>query len=898
MKFMHTFCQVVKCAVAVVAVSSSWSARAATVTNRWTGAAGTVDWNDGSKWSAGVPTSDQVVLFDGSKDAAAGVVDVAPPDSFAGKIVVAGSLGRQYQYEHSTYACFSTGENAQWTVAGDGVVIASDGVASRISAEFNGAVSIPGDVVFVPTASMSESVRYIGTGRLDLRSANGDIESSIAGFHGTAMLPTNVNVSRVAVMQNATLELGNGGTVSVPEHTLAYGGTVRIPDWTETGAWSFNGTTYAESPFASHPFNALPPSVNADGSLKLTDDPAQVHSVIYKGHAFSKTEDWGVEFTYEPSLPAEKDYFGPGTEKNHLFGGRFGFVLQAIGPECVGTAFDNPLPGQTGFAIYHYNGQIELRYQGDFNTHYYIPTKQGLGGLSFAEPLRVKVTCVEDEMTMTLVQGDKSFAFRKSLQALKTGAYYIGFVGASDSNGATKTDPGNVYWVQETVRDFKGWYHSRSAGGWREVAAASDYSTFDESTWFMRQIDQCQTPAVTNDGNACVSADGSLVLNASDGSGCYSGRAISTKNLSRNSRYLLSFDLDYGQSGSSRGNGWTFGFCKRPSTNGTFNKYGGSYEFDCGVDANWDYGAHWKHDPYNQRVVASCLASQSFGNKTSTSDSFVTVADGQKGRYAAFYDPIDGFQGLDVSVVASAPAAKSSGTSGRFDYAWTSDQLETYRNTKGDGESFCIHFRTGSKSTPYQHLTLRNVKVKALADNSDANLASRVSVAANAVSSFRAGPSVNGSQTPVVSLGGVALASGARLNLDLETSAALPSAPSGIIGVGSLSVSDGSVLAAGTGVTAALPDVVTCVGGPASALSVSGAVRFGSTLRIVVPRDWQASRAKIRLLDLSSATVVGSLPMVSVVDENGVPFDDRYAVDVGAQGVSIDFQRGFVLIFR
>lgn len=898
MKFKHTFCRVVKCTVAVVAVASTWSAWAATVTNRWTGTAGTVDWNDESKWSSGVPTSDQVVLFDGNKDAAAGVVNVAPPDSFTGKIVVAGSLGREFQYEHSTYACFSTGENAQWTVAGDGVVIATDGVASRISAEFNGAVSIPGDIVFVPTALMSETVRFIGTGRLDLRSASGDIESSIAGFHGTVMLPPVLKVSNVAVLQNAVLETGNGGVISIPEHTLAYGGTVEIPNWTTAGAWSFNGTTYAESPFEAHPYDKLPPSVNADGSLKLTDDPAQVHSVIYKGHAFSLAEDWGVEFTYEPSLPTEKDYFGPGTDKTSVFGGRFGFVLQSIGPECVGTSYGAPLPGQTGFSIFHYNDQIALYYQGDNNTHYYIPANQGLGGLSFKKAVRIKVSCVGNELIVTFIQEGKSFSFRKSLKALQTGAYYIGFTGATDSNGGTSLEGKNIYWVRERVCDFKGWYHSRSAGGWQEVASSSDYSTFDESTWFLRQIDLGQNPALTNDGNACVSSDGSLVLNGSVGAGSFSGRAISTKSLSRNSRYLLSFDLDYGKSGTSRGDGWAFGFCKRPSTNTTFNKYNGSYEFGCSMDAVWDFGAYWQHHAFNQNVIASFLPDSTSGTKRSTSGSLVTVADDRKGHYDAFYDPIDGLQGLDVAITVANPAAKSSGSSGCFDYVWPDDLLETYRATKGDGEAFCVHFRTGSKGSAYQQLTLRNVKVKELADNSGANLASLISVTANSAATFRAGPTVSGSTTPVVSVGGVALDSGASLNLDLETSAALLSAPAGIVGVGALSVAGGSVLAAGNGVTASLPDTMTCVGDPASALSVSGKVRFGETLRIVVPRAWKSSHSKIRLLDLSSASVVGALPDVSVVDENGMPFDSRYEVSVDARGVSIDFQSGLILLFR
>jgi len=117
----------------VMSVVAAVAACANAVT-QWTGNAGVVDWASGN-WSNGAPSVDNPAEFTMNP----AVYKVTPPGDYAGRIIVSAETASG-SYKVPATVEFTVAEGAAWTIAGDGVVLATEGVDKRVGEDFTGSV--------------------------------------------------------------------------------------------------------------------------------------------------------------------------------------------------------------------------------------------------------------------------------------------------------------------------------------------------------------------------------------------------------------------------------------------------------------------------------------------------------------------------------------------------------------------------------------------------------------------------------------------------------------------------------------------------------------------------------------------------------------------------------------
>ena len=101
----------------------------------WIGSTGSCDWNVATNWSSGtVPTGDATVVFpcDYSTYSQKLVFRLTPSADYSGTIVTTNDF-TALAPSHPTYLTLSVSDGASWKVAGCGTVVATPGIAARIS---------------------------------------------------------------------------------------------------------------------------------------------------------------------------------------------------------------------------------------------------------------------------------------------------------------------------------------------------------------------------------------------------------------------------------------------------------------------------------------------------------------------------------------------------------------------------------------------------------------------------------------------------------------------------------------------------------------------------------------------------------------------------------------------
>ena len=825
----------------------------------WIGSTGSCDWNVATNWSSGtVPTGDATVVFpcDYSTYSQKLVFRLTPSADYSGTIVTTNDF-TALAPSHPTYLTLSVSDGASWKVAGCGTVVATPGIAARISPDFTGTVDVPKGVEFTVPANFSESVSFTGAGVLTLDTSARMTQT--AGFAGTIRLPSGMAVSAASTanFRAAALSLEDGSSLVFPEKTLAWGAIKEIPDWTVPGAWSFNAENTrlqnADSPIE---LDARPPFVTPEGDLRLVNDPAQSHTAFLTNRMFRVTDDWGVSFTFIPELPSDSKFVNAG--KRQEMEGYFGFYLQSVSPVNVASPVHRPVPNGFGVATYLYRGgypHIGWHLNADGAMPKDMSVKEmDLGGITFARAVDYDVICMDGVLTVTISQEGRSFSMRKSLKEgyldARSQGVYIGFGGACSWWSAD-----SYPWTQMTLRGFKGWYRAREAGAWRDVQGS--VYPFSSDNWILSRYNVTGKTVET----AGINADGSFDIIP------YEYQKAVTAScklpLSAEKRYLIDVDVKWPRMNKGLCEGMTLALGKRKPVTGSYIfEHKSGWQFD-----EWAYSIGLKQHLYDNGYVEPYLdfkdTDSSRQQESLRYSGLLPISNGKEVEYSLGYDPSGDMEW--VLAMTSLSGDPNSGSIKPLRHVFDSVKMGKFRARKGEGASspsdMFLLMCGASANWGAVETVVHGVSVKELSDNNAPKLG-RVSVASNASATLVADASFPDSSTPAMKLSGVDLSNGATLTVSTDVSAVRVSADEICM------EGDASVVAS-EGVTVMCSRFV--YGTDGSTVRLGGSVSLGESLTLVVPNVYRRASGEKVLMDVSAATAEGGFPeVVSVLDEHGV----------------------------
>ena len=856
-------------------------ANTASATSIWKGASGThgaADWSAEDNWDGGVPTGDATAVVKCVNNERPRVV-LTPPGSFTGTLILSNGV-EATSWEMAMRTVLSNDVNSVWTVTGPGWLEATPGIAPRIGETFTGVLEIPKGVSLTLPATLNTSVDVVGAGEVTL--ANESQLDQVMGFAGVVKIagamcaPTDI-----AQIMNRSVELADGQTLSLSENMLALSGVHKVPGLEQPSDWKIVGKTWKEGR-PGLPYSNVLPVPAADGTLKIVDDPAQTRVALYKGYRMKLQDSWGVSFTHIPELPLDSRFAQAGI--NQLWSGYFGFGMVA--------EFDPTLPdtgpyssGFCGYSGYYYRSSGNQRYQfcqfGNWNSGI---DETVLDGILMTKPIDVTMTCINGHYTITLVQGEKSCVIRRDIRTVmkdRGAGMWLAFVACSDAWG---DDWDTIPWSTHTIKNFRGWYRNRVNANWVTHKDAGNFVPVSTETWAVNTIDPKNH--VTNDVTVIDDNGDFLVKKIASG---YTGNFHSKRALSRDSRFLLSFDADVteGDVGDSGGS-FTFGVANWRDTEWMCTGRAGEW------DARWAQGwcGYWN---FWQHTVAKCLSLRnSIDNGNWRSDVTVSNANdtpivrlGSSAHIDYIYDAKGSlYIGMTVT-------NKTTGAGYARDYrqTLTESRWAEFRNKVSGG--LYLDFRAKSGDWGLFAMKVRNLALKEISSNANALIDSPVAVAAGASSTLKVGATDAASATPAAMFESVALGAGSQLSI-------CPEAASVKVGIKSLTVKGAANLtvASDAGVRELAEVVLT--GEPTDgALAVAGDVRFANTLTIVIPATWHKSRNVIAAIDMSK--LVGSSPQLSsirVATDEGLDVTERSAAKYRDGVLTFNFTRGFAVVIR
>lgn len=572
-----------------------------TKTTTWkglSGAGGVVDWTDAASWSGGVPVGTDTAIITPIETAKSGhtyrldsIFRMTPSADFAGTISIKNSgdpIGAPNNCALPLTVALTVLDGAQWTVEGDGVLIATPGVESRISAErFTGVVDVPAGVSFTVPATLDPAVRFIGSGELVL--SDSAMFDRCALFGGSIRFNGNsFTVSQFAQMVRGNFTLGDAQTLSVSPQTVALGGVRAMAPLTDADAWDFAGATWHEGP-AQRPFPNEFPVYEGD-DLVITDSPAQHRIVTYKERKFKLSDIWHVEFTVVPDTNDVWLAGSWGIRPSGLVGVFFsqgtqsGVPLQMLPANADdgiygGYLYYNRLNDEQGFRWKHTwvsqpgisswsYGSTDAKYpeNGKANDVY---LERQMDGIDLRQPIDVAVNCEKGVVSFAFRQGEKSFAVIRDYSALlkvttevqgvyqplkeETG-YTMMIAGSTDFCAAStsQTKP----WQKQTIRNFRGWWWNRYESPWND-AGESGFSTIDNTNWKLSTYDGSVSPALQDaaEPERCTGTGGYRILkrNANQATSLHSRNVVSASEP-----VLVTFDYIMGDC-LVENNSWKYG---------------------------------------------------------------------------------------------------------------------------------------------------------------------------------------------------------------------------------------------------------------------------------------------------------------------------------------------------
>ena len=887
--------------IAGIAALSAVSARADVVS--WVGPAGVQDWNQSTNWSSGVvPTGDATVFFPlVSKKY---YFEVTPPSSFTGTII----SSNYYNQVADAYASkiFSPilklggAAEAQWTVSGNGDLVATDGLAARLSTQFTGQIDVRKGTIFTALSTLATNVWLVGAGRLVLASPS-QLKQA-AAFAGEIALPSgDPTCTSSSLFTGHALELANGQTLTLDAHDILNGQVGTIPAFAdEPAAWSYNGTAWTTGTLSSGPFSTAPPHLDTDGSLLLTDDPAQLHTVFFTNRTFNASDEWGYSFLWSPELPADSRVVQDG--RGQMIAGTFSICFQRVSPTNVKTGKDRANHGTRlhGFFLYPYVGDknpyIAWIYDGSVGTSDYLHEDQ-LNGISLRQPINFTVSMIGYRMTVTMVQGSNSISvshnFGTSLSVRCANSIWVGLGGATDEWGDNHTIP----WVRHRVSNFSGWYRDQLGGGWQDVPSASRFSTFNADNWYMLRKSYATGTEVVKEDNACVNADGTVTLCDPTASNMTYLVCKQTLAPSHTKRVKVSYKIQggaayYPASGSTPMRmGFLFGSKNSVTWNSSWDYTGYAY-------SDWLYGYAFNlnlNDGWGNFVASRMSADTISGDgvKTASGVNWVTRSDASKRNLNQtmdcdfLYDPVGRVSGLFATRAASA---SENGQFKRVDWMIPTSYMPHFEYWKAKRTPY-VGIRVSSGTASYTEMTLKSLRVQQMDTAEAGRMPGIVRVPAGNAATLAAGEKMSGQTTRVVTAAKVELGAGSSLTVSPSTNNAT------IVGVESVTASGAGTLVAASGATVEVEDLVlTGTAGQAS-LAAIGGVSFPAGIKVTIPDAWQNSGDRIALVDGSAAT--GSFPATArIVTAGGTDVTDKAHLLVRNGVASICFASGTVIIVR
>lgn len=805
----------------------------------WKGARmdGNVNWSLASNWDGDVPTGNAKATISYSDSAR--MLTMTPPLDFTGTIVCGGDY-RDWANGIDSTLRLNVLDGATWTVGHctladqhDGTLVATAGLDTRISADFQGMVVIPHGVSFTAASTLNDKLDFAGDGELTLTKA---VQlNHIQAFIGTVIWNggTDLSPEDTAALQSHKVRLGNGQSLTLPEKMLSLHAARAIPDFAETASWAFNGGAPFQSKSSAYTFDANPPSVNANGELALVNDCGQKHSVIFKDHRFGMTDTWGVHFKLKCGLADLAKYPG----KTRKLGGFFGVYLLPATDTVSTTAVeaDGPTPSDitSGFCV-------NLR---SFTMHWQLPNMGNEKGggvdnparsavdgtIDFSREVDIDVSFNKGVMVVTASQEDRIFAFRRTrfdsgyTRQAASGSYYLAFGGS----GAWEGDDKDVVSSMMTLSDFRGWYRSREAGAWTQVSNQSDFYPFTAEKWRARRYTDASTYV---EGADAIESDGSFLLQPSSTSrrtllGSYTA-------LSPKKRYLFGWDFVGGNGTDATTDRIKFGLVTNPESNYTswifaydqlatdffenycrafgvsIYPYGGQFRFQ--VMRNW-----WTTGDNFERTQTSAYA-------------WPTRWPNQTLGTQYLYDGDGGFY-LQV-------ASKSTAT--LIDEHYIPE--EKYRTYLTGRPNMYLCFEN-CQSWGYTTTAIKDLVVKEMTGNSSPYLSSVLEVAPSATATVSADAFDTTSDVPATKIREVALAAGSTLNV-------ATAAEGSRVTIDALRVAGNGAAVNATAKTVVGGLVFEGESAQTQAANLSGDVAFADgTLTLVIPEAWRHSKNPVPL---------------------------------------------------
>lgn len=896
----------------------------ASATTRWKNQIMTGDWNTAANWTDGVPASDGVAYFC-SPSGTNFVVNVTPPADFTGTIIVSNYQGAVTTDEYanlrpSLMLTLGNAASASWTVKGNGHLVATEGLAERLSPDFAGIVEVKKGSSFTVPQNLNAAVSLVGAGELTL--AAGSQLAQARAFAGKVNLPdaADLVVEDTGLLANRSLTVGDGNTLTLEPQSTAFGAIRRFGFGDEADRWTYNGTAWRVGPAKVAPYSAEPPYVTADNVLMLTDDPAQVHTVWYTNRMFRVTDDIGCTFRWTPNLPSDSRIRKAGY--NQCQSGNFTISFQSTSPtNCILPKTMSDTMERSNQATRNF-GLTMYTYQENQNAHFsWIQTgnKGGVGEsiidqtteISLAKPIDFTVVVSKGVMTVTMVQDGKSLTVQKTFltnfNTFNAGGAWFGLGGSSDTWGdsdATVATP----WVKHEISNFNGWYRDPLEGGWEPIADEEKYTTINETNWDLKrhvENGNGRSSHATLTGNACLDADGGFSILPTD----YYAQTLAFSKTYVPKTKPLKYSMEFDNVAAFPTGNWQgMSFMPFGSNNGVdgwdgYSTSSGGWKFFTSGHGGYLYGFAFQWNIYNGsgewaygRVFGKNVVTATDKDVNEAAYAAGVVSRNDSGRATSpkdvrldfLYDP----RGTFTHVLSTDPVGTANGNCfvGTFQVP---DDWKTGFEAWKTGRNSLIGFRGQCSSTDIYTLKFKKFRLLQMTSAQAGELGTVLNVAANASATVKAGELMDGQTVQVARFAAADLAKGATLTVKPATSATKAA-------VGKIVSAGGATLAATSGASVSVGDIELTGADTDTGVTLAGAVALGGTLTVKVPAAWRKTRSGwVTLVDASAAT--GALPAAEAITlqtEDGVLPTKKYLLQVSDGKVKALFGLGMAILVR
>ena len=868
----------------VLCVSASFAG-----TSTWkgdSGPCGAADWSADGNWDGGVPTGDATAVIVRVNSKRPRVV-LTPTSDFKGTLVLQNGTDMASK-NMAMRVALSNSVDSAWTVTGAGWLVATPGIAPRIGESFTGILEVPKGVSLALPETLNTAVKVVGAGEITLANA-AQVEQTLS-FAGTIKVAgTTYAPTDIRQIMSRSASLADGQTLSISENTLALGGVSKIPGFEQPDAWKIVGKTWAKGP-AALPYSDRLPTPEADGTLKIVDDPAQMRVAVYQERAMRLQDTWGVSFTHVPDLPADSRFAKARLwqEMSGSFG--FGFVADAI--DTLESKLPNSgqyVSGMLGYRGSYYRGTGGQSFQivewGCDNNLCLQETV--LEGISMVKPVEVTVTCVDGFLTATFVQGEKSIVISRDYRSLLTGNFpsmWLAFSAASDDWGLDNSIP----WSTHTIKNFRGWRRNCADANWTAHKNASKFVPVSADKWSVYTRDPVNN---VDDDKTVIDANGDFqVKKIALG---YTGNFHSNNTLPTDGRFLLSFDADVSGAEMNSNGSFTFGVVPYPSWNSMCHNRLGIWDTSWGQGWGgvWNF-IGWTDPTVTRMTLRNALIIDGGMNHLDIGDKSASVL--VKLSETAHIDYVyDGKGSLYLSLVIVNKDNAGIRVSREFRQTLSPERWEAFCTAMAANNGMYLDFRAMSGTVGSFALNIRNMQLKEVAANANVPIDSPVSVADGASATLSVGATDASSATPAATFKSVVLGENSTLTVAPEKTGAK-------VGVSVVTANGAANLTAGDGVSVKAISEVVLTGAPEEGtLALSGDVAFADSLTVVIPAAWYKFRKPIFAVDLSGST--GTLPDVAsirVVTDEGKDVTERAAPAFRNGKLRFNFARGLFLVVK